>query len=361
MNRSTNQQKGLLAIITLVLLVGLAVGGIALSEPIPSQAESDVESALLDQTTASEDEPNIDNQGESTEQEPSTPYPTISLANVPILTDEDIQLKVDPIMQVGQQPSHQLQTYEVQRGDTPNRIAERFGIKPETLLGGNSFLSEESSLLQAGIEVTILPVDGVLHEVQFGDTLESISELYGIPVEEIIAYGPNNLEFPYRLYKGSQLLVPGAVRELFVWTPPKITTTGAKVVGTGTFIQPVRRGCVTQYFLPWHGGLDIGLPNGTPIYAMDTGTVTYASWASGSYYDYGNLIVIDHGNGFETFYAHLSGINVFPGQVVRQGAFIGSTGNSGRSSGPHIHVEIRLGNVQDDPTWYIQGNYAACG
>ena len=86
---------------------------------------------------------------------------------------------------------------------------------------------------------------------------------------------------------------------------------------------------------------------------MDTGTVSYASWAAGGYYDYGNLIVIDHGNGYETFYAHLSGINVYPGQVVTQGQFIGSTGNTGRSSGPHIHLEIRLNNFRDDPTFYI--------
>lgn len=289
-----------------------------------------------------------------------TPLPTVSLADVPLPENLEVVPQVNPIMQVGQKPNHQLQTYVVQRGDTPNNIAERFGIRPETLLGGNSFLSEESSLLQTDTELVILPIDGVLHEVQFGDTLESLSTLYGVPVETIVAYEPNNLAFPFRLHKGSEILVPGAVRQLFVWTPPKITTTAARVVGTGTFVQGVTRGCITQAFLPWHGGLDIGLPVGTPVYAMDTGTVTYASWAQGGYYDYGNLIVIDHGNGFQSFYAHLDLINVSPGQVVRQGNRIGTTGNSGRSSGPHIHFEIRLNNVQDDPAWYIQGGYPFC-
>jgi murein DD-endopeptidase MepM/ murein hydrolase activator NlpD len=78
--------------------------------------------------------------------------------------------------------------------------------------------------------------------------------------------------------------------------------------------------------------------------------VTFAGW---NIHGFGNLIVINHGNGFETFYGHLSGINVAPGQIVYQGNAIGSTGNTGNSSGPHIHFEIRLNGAQDDPCWYI--------
>ncbi|MFK7806004.1 MAG: peptidoglycan DD-metalloendopeptidase family protein [Anaerolineae bacterium] len=286
---------------------------------------------------------------------------TRSIADVPILTDDSIEAELNPIMQIGQRPEQNVVTYTVARGDTPNTIADKFGIKPETILGGNPNLSEESSLLQAGVPLKILPIDGVLHEVSYGESLESIAATYSVSAEEIIAYAPNNLEFPFRVYKGSEILVPGAVRELFVWTPPKLSNRSAStLVGTGTFVQPVRTGCVTQYFYPWHRGLDIGLANGTPVYAMDTGTVIYASWAAGSYYDYGNLIVIDHGNGYETYYAHLSGINVFPAQEVRQGQRIGSTGNTGRSSGPHLHAEIRFNNVQDDPSWLIQGTYSGC-
>ncbi|MDJ0751988.1 MAG: peptidoglycan DD-metalloendopeptidase family protein [Ardenticatenaceae bacterium] len=284
----------------------------------------------------------------------ATPLPTIDIANVPVIEETALEPALNPIMNIGQEPTHNFQIYEVERGDTPNRIADRFGINSETLLGGNPWLSQESSLLQAGVELTILPIDGVLHEVQVGDTLEGIAELYGIPVDDIIAYEPNNLEFPFRLYKGTQILVPGAVRELFIWTPPKLPDRPeGYIVGTGTFVRPVGGGCVSQYYWPGHPGLDIALGEGSAVYAMDTGTVTYASWASGSYYDYGNLIVVNHGNGYETFYAHLSGINVFPGQVVNQGQVIGATGNTGRSSGPHIHVEIRLGNFRDDPSFYI--------
>ena len=86
--------------------------------------------------------------------------------------------------------------------------------------------------------------------------------------------------------------------------------------------------------------------------ASDTGTVTFAGW---NIYGFGNLIVVNHGNGYETFYAHLSGISVVPGQIVYQGNVIGSTGNTGNSSGPHIHFEIRANGVQDNPCFYVGG------
>ncbi len=286
--------------------------------------------------------------------------PTRSLDGVPILSDDALAADSNPVMRIGQRPEHNIITYTVARGDTPNVIAERFGIQSTTILGGNPNLSEESNLLGAGAELRILPIDGVLHQVNYGETIESIAAEYDVPVEDIINYAPNRLEFPYRVYKGTEIMVPGAVAQVFTWTPPKNNRPRSTVVGTGTFVQPVRRGCVTQYFYPWHRGLDVGLPVGTPVYSMDRGTVIYGSWAAGSYYDYGNLIVVDHGNGYETYYAHLNGINVFPGQVVDQGQFIGYSGNTGRSSGPHIHVEIRFNNNQDDPSFLIQGTYSGC-
>jgi len=277
--------------------------------------------------------------------------------DVPVLADDSLAPAPYPHTYQGKQPAHQFETYVVERGDTPVGIAERFGIKTETILGGNPKLSQESSLLQTGVELVILPIDGVLHDVQPGDTLEGLSELYGIPMEDIIAYAPNNLEFPYRLYPDSQILVPGAVREVFVWTPPTLETVRGPgggvqplVVGTGTFIFPVNSRNFTQYFWYGHPGVDIALGEGTTVYAADTGTVTYAGW---NIYGYGNLIVINHGNGYETFYGHLSGFNVVPGQIVTKGQVIGSSGNTGNSSGPHLHFEIRINGNRDDPCWYI--------
>lgn len=283
------------------------------------------------------------------------------VADAPVLVDAALVPAAVPHTFVGHKPEHEFVVYRVERGDTPNGIADKFGIKATTLLGGNPLLSQESSLLQTGIDLVILPVDGVLHDVVPGDTLESISQQYSVPVETIVGYGPNNLEFPYRLYPETQVLVPGAVREVFVWTPPSLESvrgrsTGSGVtpliVGTGTFIYPVGSRNFTQYFWYGHPGVDIALPEGTAVVASDTGTVTFAGW---NIYGYGNLIVVNHGNGYETFYAHLNGISVVPGQIIYQGNVIGSTGNTGNSSGPHVHFEVRINGAQDNPCWYIGG------
>lgn len=282
------------------------------------------------------------------------------VVDVPVVLDVALSPAFVPLTFVGRKPEHEFQIYRVERGDTPNGIAEKFGIQAATLLGGNPQLSQESNLLQTGVDLIILPIDGVLHDVQPGDSLESISSQYGVPVETIIGYAPNNLEFPYRLYPETQVMVPGAVRDVFVWTPPTLDAVRGSsgsgvaplIVGTGTFIYPVNSRNFTQYFWYGHPGIDIALGEGTAAVASDTGTVTFAGW---NLYGYGNLIVINHGNGYETFYAHLNGINVVPGQIVYQGNVIGSTGNTGNSSGPHIHFEVRINGAQDDPCWYVGG------
>lgn len=280
-------------------------------------------------------------------------------SSVPVLSDSSLAPALMPITYKPAQPQHELITYTVQSGDTAIRIAERFGIREETILGGNSFLSNDAGQLMTGTDIVILPVDGVLHDVVEGDTLESISELYGIPVEEIIAYEPNNLEFPYRLYPGTQILVPGAIREVFVWDPPALVNTSSPeagqgitvlVPGTGTFIWPSGSRTITQYSWYGHTAIDLSMSTGAPVYASDTGTVTYATWSP---YCYGNLVVINHGNGYETFYAHLNGFNVTPGQTVYQGNVIAYSGNTGCSSGPHLHFEIRFNKARYDPLGYL--------
>lgn len=279
---------------------------------------------------------------------------------VPVLTDNGLVAQPMPITYKPAQPQHEFITYRVESGDTAIRIADKFGIQEETILGGNSFLSNDAGQLMAGVDIIILPVDGVLHDVTEGETLESIAEQYGIPVEDIIAYEPNNLEFPYRLFPGTQILVPGAIREVFVWDPPSyVSSSGSPeagqgivvlVPGTGTYIWPTGGRRITQYSWYGHTALDVALTTGSPIYAADTGTVTYAAWSP---YCYGNLVVINHGNGYETFYAHLNGFNVKPGQTVYQGNTIAFSGNTGCSSGPHLHFEIRYNKARYDPLSYL--------
>lgn len=291
----------------------------------------------------------------------SAAAPGFDVSTLPVMQDTGLAPAPIPITYKAQQPSHELITYTVQSGDTAISIAEQFGIQEETILGGNSFLSNDAGQLWAGVDIIILPIDGVLHDVVEGDTLEGLAEKYGVPVEEIVAYETNNLEFPYRLHPGTQILVPGAVREVFVWDPPSYTTSGSSspeagqgvyvaVPGTGTFIWPTGIRRITQN--PWYGhmAIDVGMVTGSPLYASDTGTVTYASWSP---YCYGNLVVINHGNGFETFYAHMDGFNVKPGQTVYQGNMIGWSGNTGCSSGPHLHFEIRYFKNRENPFTYL--------
>lgn len=285
-----------------------------------------------------------------------------SFDELPVRTDAALSPALIPITYKPKQPQHEFITYTVQPGDTAISIAEKFGIREETILGGNPFLQNDAGQLWAGTDITILPLDGVLRNVVEGDTVESLAEQYGVPAEDIISYEPNNLEFPYRLYPGTQILIPGAVAEVWVWDPPSLVTSeensspealqGVQIAvpGTGTFIRPWSGGRITQN--PWYGhmAIDTGLVTGSPIYASDTGTVTYATWSP---YCYGNLVVINHGNGFETFYAHLNDFNVSPGQTVYQGDLIAWSGNTGCSSGPHVHFEIRYLKQRENPWTYI--------
>ena len=293
---------------------------------------------------------------------PEVEFAPADLSDVPLLVSNSLSPHLNPITFEGKRPEQSVITYTVQANDTPIGISLEFGIKPETLLGGNAFLSEEASALQTGNILTILPVDGVLHDVRDGDSLEKLADQYGVSMEDIIAYEPNNLEFPYRLYPDTQIMVPGGTREVWFWTAPQAPSrastsdsTGSGIAslvqGTGTFIWPLGYRRITQAFWYGHPAIDVGAPEGTPLYASDTGTVTWAGW---NVYGYGNLIVVNHGNGYETYYGHLSGINVYPGQVVNQGQQIGATGNTGRSSGPHLHFEIRLYNSMLQPLGYLR-------
>ncbi|MBP6473214.1 MAG: M23 family metallopeptidase [Chloroflexi bacterium] len=337
-----------LLIVTAVLFFGWRTGLVGgLGETEGQTAVTTPPSLATDSFTAAN----------AADQQPAFDFAT---GDLPVISDGSLDPNPNPHTFQGERPAHAFQTYVVKRGDTPNGIAERFGIKTETLLGGNPHLSQEASLLQTDMELIILPIDGVLHDVQPGDTLEGIAEEYDVRVEDIIAYADNHLEFPYRLYPETQVMVPGAVREVFVWTPPDLASVGGTsregssikplIVGTGTFQYPVGGRNFSQFYWYGHPAIDIALGEGSSVVAADTGTVTYAGW---NVYGYGNLVVINHGNGFETFYGHLSAISVTPGQIVYKGNVIGLSGNTGNSSGPHIHFEIRVNGVQDNPCWYL--------
>lgn len=245
----------------------------------------------------------------------------------------------------------EIVVYEVQPGDNVQSIAAAFGLQPETILWSNPPIEDLPDLLKIGQEVVILPIDGVYHEVKAGDTLESIAKLYKVDVSNITDVPWNNLTPPnYAITVGSKLIVKDGTKPFI----PKVVTSytgpipsGAQ--GTGQFRWPVV-GYITQDYWSGHRAIDIGIPQGTPVYAADSGYVTFSGWTD---VGYGWLVRINHGNGFETLYAHNSQLLVTAGESVVRGQLISYSGNTGHSTGPHLHFEVRLNDVPVNPRLYL--------
>jgi len=275
-----------------------------------------------------------------------TPPPTPTLIPTPTPTPTIV-----PTEEPEDLPRREIIPYTVQTGDTLYGIAEKFDISADTIMWASGRLEDHPDLLKIGQVLTILPIDGVYHTVVAGDTLDSIAQQYKAEVPAIIECEYNDLESPYNLTLGQKLIVPGGKkpynpRVVHVYSGP-VPEGAAK--GTGGFAWPTS-GSITQGFKPMHQAIDIGAPTGTPIVAADSGYVVTAGWSE---YGYGKYVVIDHGNGFQTLYAHLHTILVEVGQSVAKGERIGSVGETGRATGPHLHFEIRYNGVQRNPFGYL--------
>ena len=249
-------------------------------------------------------------------------------------------------------------TYVVQKGDNVYKIADKFDLEPQTIMWANGSLAQNPDLLRPGQELIILPINGVYHTVVKGDTLEKIAKKYKADVNHIIECSYNNLdpENP-QIKPGQKLIVPGGIkpyvaREVTAYKGP--IPQDAKR-GTGIFGWPTS-GRITDRFGfrtlsgRWHGGLDIANMKGTPIYAADSGFVIFAGWSNQGY---GNLIIIDHLNGYKTYYGHLEVIYVSVGQSVAKGTLIAAMGSTGRSTGSHLHFEVRYKGVRKNPELYL--------
>lgn len=258
-----------------------------------------------------------------------------------------------PFTTIPKRPRLDIVNYKVQAGDTVFSIADQFGIQPSTIMWANRDLELNPDMLRIGDELVILPVDGVYHKVKKGDTVVSIAKKYKVQPADIVNYAWNKLEDENQpLQIGSYLIVPGGEkpyipRTVSIYNGP-IPKSARK--GTGTFVWPVS-GKITQSYWAHHRAIDIGSWAGSPVVASDSGYVIYAGWDKSGY---GNLIILDHGNGYRTYYAHLSKILVRQGESVGQGQRIGSVGSTGRSTGPHLHFEIRWHNVQRNPFGFLR-------
>lgn len=245
--------------------------------------------------------------------------------------------------------------YEVQPGDNPYLIGQRFGLQPESIVWANPELEKNPDLLSIGQRLVIPPTDGVLHTVEVGDTLASIADDYGVAVADITAYTPNNLQESSSLVEGQWVMVPGGEKPVVQqqtasapaaqWAPAPSDYGGA----TGSFMWPVS-GRLTQGPHAYHMALDLANVTGTPIAAADAGVVIFAGWDTTGY---GYSVVIDHGNGFRTRYAHMSYYLVEAGQQVGKGDLIGKVGSTGRSTGPHLHFETIYNGVRRNPYEYL--------
>ncbi len=233
------------------------------------------------------------------------------------------------------QSSGQISLYVVREGDTLSQIATMFGVSVNTIMWANG--TERASLIAPGETLIILPVSGIRHTVKSGETLAGIVKKYKGHFEEVLEY--NGLKANAKLAVGDVVVIPDG--EI---AAPKITTSSV-ARGTsgpsydGYYMRPVSGGTKTQG-IHGYNAIDIGAPFGTPILASASGTVIISrdwGWNGG----YGNYVVIKHNNGTQTLYAHNSRNIVSSGQSVVQGQVIGYVGSTGKSTGNHLHFEIR--------------------
>lgn len=229
--------------------------------------------------------------------------------------------------------------YKVQKGDTLISISKGFGIPIPILLDWNPSLSPSNLKVGDSLKVPLIP--GIMYKPDKTLTISEIAKYFFIDQEEILAVNPS---LGSKVTAGKEVFIPVG----------KVSTTFTRLAD---FIWPAY-GTISSDFgwrlhpvygnNKFHTGIDIKVPIGTPVFASRSGKVKHAGWMTG----YGNLIIIDHGD-FETYYGHLSKINVYVGLEVEKGDFIARSGNTGVSTGPHVHFEVRKYDEPNDPVAYL--------
>ncbi len=239
--------------------------------------------------------------------------------------------------------------YEVQRGDSVEKLARRFGLQAESILF-NNWEIRNPDFLESGAQLTIPARDGVVYTVLLGDTLFGIAENYAAEVDDVLAFEGNGLESPDHFVEGSTiLLVGGSASVAFGFGA------AGPVYAIPEFRWPIGGIMCDFYGTPrgnrygYHTGIDVCAPTGTFIGAAAPGVVVQAGWDGG----FGQAVLVDHGGGVVTRYAHMSHIDVFLGEYVEAGDLIGFVGSTGYSTGAHLHFEIFMGGASQDPLVWL--------
>ncbi len=320
------------------------------------------------------------------EQDPKEPAVPVEAAGGPVALaplelpegelSSGVLRRTNPETIIPTRPRVEVITYTVETGDTLFSIAENYGLKPETLLWGNfEVLNDNPHLLAPKQVLNILPTDGTYYEWKPGDNLGAIADFFKVTAQDIINYPGNHFDLietdlsGEKIEPGTWLIIPGGKRAIKDWGPPAISRSNpasaayygaghcGKVydgaVGSGTFVWPTTDRNISGYhYNPGvHPAIDIGGAVGNAVYATDSGVIVFAGWSD---YGYGYMIVVDHGNGWQSAYAHLSAVAVTCGQSVYQAGYIGAMGSTGNSSGPHLHFELVINGAKVNPLDYVQ-------
>jgi len=331
--------------VTVILVAGMILGALKWKETMS------VARALVPVPTA-----------ESEEELPEITMPALGGPQTFAFIEREIQIKTNV---PADKPRYDIEEYRVVRGDSVFAIAEAFKVQPETVLWANyDVLQDDPHSLAPGMVLKIPPADGIYYQWKENDTLESVANEFKAAVDDILNYPGNDIDLADpQIDSGSWVMLPGGEREFVQWLVPTIAS-GASgtsstsqsacpggAVGGGGFTWPA-----DNHFLSgndyWSGhlGIDIAAGEGAAVYAADSGVVTMAT--GGYNYGYGNVIQIDHGNGYSTVYAHLSNIGVSVCASVGAGQWIGAAGSTGNSQGAHLHFEVRQNGGFINP-WFV--------
>ncbi|MBI4130778.1 M23 family metallopeptidase [Candidatus Roizmanbacteria bacterium] len=290
----------------------------------------------------------------------SSYYPTLAQGEVlssvapPSATVTELNLEqMSMTTQISDKPQDRVRDYTVKPGDTLSSIAQAHDLSDDTIRWAND-LKGSSPILKPGQVLKIPPVTGVVHKVKRGETVYSIAKKYSTDAQNIVNFPFNeyvDLE-TFSLAVGQMLIVPGGIieEEQVVPVPRPTAPQYLAKQSLGKFLFPTS-GTITQQPVWYHMALDIANRATPDVYAAESGTVVLATCLN---WGYGCHIIVDHGNGIQTLYGHLSKYYVSLNQQVGRGDALGHMGSTGKSTGPHLHFEVRLGGKVVNPWPYLK-------